>query len=405
LTRQEIGMSEPLESPSRIEPCWLENIPLEIGDLIADLTSASERLGSRLHPYTAANLADLVRVMNCYYSNLIEGHHTKPREIERALANDLDPDETRRNLQVEAVAHIRVQRWIDRQYAAGSLAEPASVEFIRHLHGAFYVEAPDAMLWIGERERRFRMEPGAFRADVAHDVAVGRHRPPPSDRVEAFMQHFAQRYRLQLRGTSARILAMAAAHHRLNYIHPFPDGNGRVSRLMSHAIALQAGIGASGLWSVSRGLARGLESRHEYKRMMDYADTPRQGDLDGRGNLSERALIEFIAWFLKVCLDQVAFMRDLFDFDRLALRLKGSMERQGLKHEAFHILERVLLQGEMPRGEAERITGLRERSARQVLASLIELGILGSATPKGPVSLRFPADAVDILFPRFFAET
>jgi hypothetical protein len=44
-------------------------------------------------------------------------------------------------------------------------------------------------------------------------------------------------------------------------------------------MAHTAGIGAYGLWSVSRGLARGLESRGEYKGMMDYADTPRQSDL------------------------------------------------------------------------------------------------------------------------------
>ncbi len=398
-------MSELPEAPSRIEPCWLEQIPLEIGDLIADLTSAAERLGSRLHPQTTRNLADLVRVMNCYYSNLIEGHHTRPRDIERALANDLDSDQTRRNLQLEALAHIRVQRSIDQQLAEGTLPEPASVEFIRQLHRAFYAEAPDRMLWIGEGARRFRMEPGEFRTDAAQNVAVGRHIPPQSERVAAFMQHFAERYRLEPRGTSARILAMAAAHHRLNYIHPFPDGNGRVSRLMSHAMGLMAGIGASDLWSVSRGLARGLQGPQEYKRMMDLADTPRQGDLDGRGNLSQRALTEFTTWFIRVCLDQVTFMQGLFDFDRLLVRLKTYVERQALRPEAMHLLERVLLQGEMPRGEAERITGLKERTARQVLAGLVGQGILASDTPKGPVSLRFPAATLDLLFPRLFAES
>ncbi|MFO1033172.1 MAG: hypothetical protein U1E15_03475 [Hyphomicrobiales bacterium] len=72
-----------------------------------------------------------------------------------------------------------------------------------------------------------------------------------------------------------------------------------VSRLMSHAMGHAAGIGAHGLWSVSRGLARGLESRSDYKRMMDHADMPRQGDLDGRGNLSLRALVAFSEWFLR----------------------------------------------------------------------------------------------------------
>jgi len=342
--------------------------------------------------------------MNCYYSNLIEGHHTKPRDIERALANDLDGEETRRNLQVEARAHIHVQRMIDRRYAEGSLPEPASVDFLHELHRAFYDEVPDAMLVIESAGCRFRMEPGAFRTESEHDVAVGRHIPPSSGQVEAFMRHFEQRYCLKPMGKGGRIIAMAAAHHRLNYIHPFPDGNGRVSRLMSHAMGLSAGIGASGLWSVSRGLARGLYSRQEYKQMMDHTDMPRQGDLDGRGNLSQKALVTFIDWFLKVCLDQVAFMGNLFEFDHLAGRLKLYVERQQLKPHAFHILERVLLQGEMPRGEAERITGLKERGARMILASLVEQGILGSDTPKGSVSLRFSSDAVDLLFPRLFAE-
>ncbi len=398
-------MTQTFESPARIEPCLLDTIPLALTDRIANLTTAAERLGHRLHPQTAGNLADLVRVMNCYYSNLIEGHHTKPRDIERALVNDLDGEEARRNLQVEARAHIHVQRMIDRRYAEGTLPEPAAVDFLHELHRAFYAEAPEAMLKIEGAGRHFRMEPGAFRTELHQDVAVGRHIPPGSHQVEAFMRHFEQRYRLEAMGKGGRIIAMAAAHHRLNYIHPFPDGNGRVSRLMSHAMGLSAGIGASGLWSVSRGLARGIHSRQEYKQMMDHADMPRQGDLDGRGNLSQKALIDFIDWFLEVCLDQVAFMGDLFEFDHLAGRLKRYVERQQLKTQAFLILERVLLQGEMPRGEAERITGLKERGARMVLASLIEQGILGSDTPKGAVSLRFPSDAVDLLFPRLFAET
>lgn len=125
--------------------------------------------------------------------------------------------------------------------------------------------------------------------EAGHDVAVGGHLPPSSERVPDFMEYFEKQYRFKTLGTSARIMAIGAAHHRFNYIHPFPDGNGRVSRLMSHAMAHCAGIGAHGLWSISRGLARGLargpEGRDEYKSKMDYADTPRQGDLDGRGNL------------------------------------------------------------------------------------------------------------------------
>ncbi len=392
------------ETPARIEPCLLDEAGAEILDLVAALSGAAQRLGARLHPRSASGLADLVRVMNCYYSNLIDGHNTTPREIERALANQFEDNQERRALQIEARAHIRLQREIDRRHAVGDLPEPASVPFLTWLHREFYRDAPEAMLAIHAPNRTLHMEPGAFRSAMDHEVAVGRHLPPSPDRVEAFMAHFAQRYRFAPLGPGSRIVAIAAAHHRLNYIHPFLDGNGRVSRLMSHAMALEAGIGAHGLWSVSRGLARGLDSRSDYQRMMDHADTPRQGDLDGRGNLSRRALGEFTAWFLKICLDQVTFMSDLFALDTLVGRLKLYVSRRELRPEAFPLLEQMLHRGELPRGEADRITGLKERSARDLLAKLIADGVVGSDTPKGPVSLRFPLDAADILFPRLFPE-
>jgi Fic family protein len=198
-------------------------------------------------------------------------------------------------------------------------------------------------------------------------------------------------------------MAIASAHHRFTYIHPFPDGNGRVGRLMSHAMALKAGIGAHGLWSVSRGLARGLDSRSEYKRMLDHADTPRQGDLDGRGNLSQQALVAFTEWFLKVCLDQVTFMSGLFELDNLARRLRVYVDRSDhLKPDAAKLLEEALVRGQFDRGEASRITGLPERTARRVLNDVIQEGLLASSSPKGPVSLRFPAAALDVLFPRLY---
>jgi Fic family protein len=250
------------------------------------------------------------------------------------------------------------------------------------------------------------MVPGEWRTRPEHDVMVGRHLPPSSECVDAFMRHFESRYRSAKMGKAGRIMAIAAAHHRLNFIHPFPDGNGRVSRLMSHAMGLSAGIGAHGLWSVSRGLARGLESRGEYKRMMDYADTQRQGDLDGRGNLSQWALNDFVLWFLRVCQDQVTFMSGLFDLDSLAGRLRNFADRsEVLKPETARLFEEALIRGEFERGEAARITGLPERTARRALNDTIALGLLGSETPKGKLSLRFPADTLDALFPRLFPET
>lgn len=392
-----------LEDPSRIEPCQLSEYPERLADTLSEIAATAAVLGKQLHPSSAASLGDLVRVMNCYYSNLIEGHDTRPRDIERALFDELASDSERRNLQLEARAHIRVQRLIDERFALGTLPEPASRSFVTWIHEQFYEGAPDEALVIAGGRGTFRMTPGAIRTSIQHDNAIGRHVPPSSAVVGGFLDYFEQRFHLAPLGAASKIVAIAISHHRFNYIHPFPDGNGRVSRLMSHAMVLQAGIGAHGLWSISRGLARGLSDRGEYKRMMDLADEPRRGALDGRGNLSLVALSEFVLWFCEVALDQLRFMSSLFALEALADRLRGYVEQSlGLSASAAKLASAVLHRGELPRGEAALVTGLPERTARQLLSRLTEAGLLASSTPKGPVSLRFDSTSAETLFPRLF---
>src|SRR5439155_26890926 len=82
-------------------------------DLTLDLTRKSAGFRRSLPDSLLTSLADLVRAMNCYYSNLIEGHDTHPVDIERAMKNDYSQDARKRDLQLEAKAHIAVQKWID----------------------------------------------------------------------------------------------------------------------------------------------------------------------------------------------------------------------------------------------------------------------------------------------------
>ncbi len=403
-------------SPTRIEPARIDLLAGDMPDLLAEVVAKAEGLGRSLHPTTAANLADLVRLMNTYYSNLIEGHNTRPRDIERALAGVRDDDQ--RDLQQEAVAHYRLQERIDRQAADGTLADPADPDFLRELHRDFYAGASPEILTIRSGDRSFVMVPGEWRSKPEQDVEIGRHVPPPSSQVSAFMDYFRLRFAFEPtpggvmqgvgQGKAKRILAMATAHHRFNWIHPFPDGNGRVSRLMSHAMAHEAGIGAHGLWSISRGLARGLqpgpEGRQEYKQHMAGADEPRQGDRDGRGHLSLKRLEIFATWFLQICLDQLGYMSDLFELGTLSKRLDRYVAlHDALAPESARLLQETLVRGEIDRGEASRITQLPERTARRVLKQVIDAGLLASNTPKGPVSLRFPSDTLEILFPRLYA--
>ena len=246
--------------------------------------------------------------------------------------------------------------------------------------------------------------PGRFRFEADGEVSDGRHLPPSSSRVAAFMVYFDKRFAGAEASPSTRIIAIASAHPRLNYIHPFPDGNGRVSRLMSHAMALWAGIGGQGLWSISRGLARGIEDRGDYKRMMDYADTPRQGERDGRGNLSEQALHSFCRWFLRVMLDQIQFSSRMFDLaglERRYLRLIADVMED---KRAPTLMAAVLRHGSLERGDAEIVLKTSERTARNTLSDLVRAGFLKSNSPKTPVRIAFPLEYRERLFPNLFAD-
>lgn len=393
-----------LETPARIEPCGIEEaIPVALADLVLEIRSSAEALCRQLHPDTAEELCAMTRIVNAYFSNLIEGHNTPPHDIEAALAGRLDEVENR-PLAEEAAAHVRVQACIDDTAARGELPEPTSVAFICDLHRRFYDAMPEELRFTEHDGQRKEIIPGAFRA-AGEEVSVGRHLPPSASRIPAFMGHFALRYRGLTTGPTGRILSIPAAHHRLNYIHPFLDGNGRVSRLMSHGMCQAAGIGGHGLWSISRGLARGLQDPAEYKERMDAADQPRRGDRDGRGNLSLSTLTSFTGWFLTVMLDQIRFTEAMFDLNRLQERytrlivdLYPGKERLPL------LVTHILRHGKMARGDARFVTGASERSARSDLGELISGGFLKSATPKGPLRVAFPLDYRERLFPNLFTD-
>jgi len=367
---------------------------------------ASE-LGGQLHPITRKSVADLLRIINTYHSNLIEGHNTRPRDIERALAGNLSSSRERRALQLEARAHIDVQHLVEQRLAANAGLKITDIEFLLFLHREFYERMPEEGRKVrdddGTHERT--VIPGKLRED---EVNVGRHVPPPPAALPRFLERFSQVYDPdQLKGLD-EVIAIAASHHRLLWIHPFLDGNGRVARLFTDAYLRHAGLGAHGLWTASRGLAR---HRSRYFEALAAADAERWNDYDGRGARSEAALTAFCEFFLGICLDQVRFMNGLLGLEGLIARIEGYVARRAagglgakLPPEAGSLLREVLLRGEVARGEAARITGTSERTARRILNTLTSEKLLLSDTPKGPVRLGLAMHAVGFYFPQLFPE-
>jgi Fic family protein len=389
------------ETISLMEPLLIaETSPHRPGltDLALELAQKSAGFRHSLPSGLLSSLANLVRSMNCYYSNLIEGHDTHPVDIERALKDDYSRDAHKRDLQLEAKAHIDVQAWIDN---GGLRGRASTVDGLCETHRRFCESLPDELLWLPNVTDKDRIQviPGQLRR---HSVAVGRHVAISASAVPRFLNRFEEVY--SKLGKTETIIAAAAAHHRFAWIHPFADGNGRVARLMSHATLLEA-LDTGAVWSVARGLARNVES---YKAHLAACDVIRRGDLDGRGHLSEETLAAFTRFFLTTCLDQVAFMERLMQPHELRTRIllwaEEEIRLDKLPPKSGAILEAVLYRGKLPRAETAGIVGTGERHARRVVSALLERGVLVSESSRAPLRLAFPAALAARWMPGLFPE-
>lgn len=181
------------ETVSLIEPLTLSESSrrrASLTDLALELAQRSAGFRRSLPESLLAPLAGLVRSMNCYYSNLIEGHDTHPIDIERALNGEYSQDANKRDLQLEARAHIAVQQWID---DGGLKGRAVTADAIREIHRRFCEHLPDDLLWALDpaTKEKIRVVPG----DLRHrDVAVGAHIPVSPGAVPRFLRRFEEVY-------------------------------------------------------------------------------------------------------------------------------------------------------------------------------------------------------------------
>jgi len=371
--------------------------------LAHELSEASACLDAALVPSTARSFSTLVENMNCYYSNLIEGHKILPIDIEEALQEATDKSE-QKDSQSLAFAHVEADRWSKQQ----SLTKDTLLSFLLGIHRVFCQHLPNDLLRLSDGSI---MKPGELRP-TNKEVQVGRHLAPKAETLGPFLTRYTNVYGQKLEWAKKNgifkldgILASFAAHHRLAWIHPFLDGNGRVARIALDAMLRECGVNGSYLWSMSRGFAKTADS---YKAKLAGADEHRMGDLDGRGNLSEKRLAEFIEYSLRTAIDQTKYMGSMFSLENFQTRAEGYFNRVrfDLRPESAYLFLHAFRFGEFERGKAGRITGLSERVARDVLGQLLKEGFLLSDSPKGKVRAGFPVHALGSLLPNLYpAET
>jgi Fic family protein len=384
-------------------PFFPEKGENELHALILELKEEAGRLSAAMHPVTAAAVSRLVVNMNSYYSNLIEGQYTHPVDIEKALKKDYSTDEKKRILQMESEAHVHVNEAMRTRLAERPAIDICSADFLCWLHGEFYEHLPHSLRTVRtDMGEEWEVVPGQLRT---RDVAVGDHVAPASDAIGGFMERFEANYTPhEVKDPVMRILAIAASHHRLAWIHPFLDGNGRVTRLFSEAYFIKEGLGANGLWSISRGLAF---FKKEYYDRLHNADMRRISDYDGRGNLSDTYLMEFCLFFLRTAIDQVRFMSSLFDIDAMLGRIgefTGLMSARGeMRPESKYLLEEVFLRGRVNKSEIMHITGKSETIARPIMNDLLAKGLLKTGEEfRAPLTMNFPIKYTPYLFPKLY---
>lgn len=375
-----------------------------LSELTSEILKASGCLAGRIHSvHVLKRVADLIREMNCYYSNLIEGHKTLPRDIERALKRDFSANETQRDNQQLSVAHIAVEKLMEDRLA-NETVDVYAPEFLCWLHREFYMRLPERLHWAtSKNSKRYRIAPGSLRDFM---VDVGRHIPPDFAALPQFMSRFHTFYGDKHILETDRLVVIAAAHHRLAWIHPFGDGNGRVIRLQSQALLIRHGIASHGLWTLSRGLARW---RQRYYTALESADLGRQGDLDGRGNLSDAGLAAFCVFFLGNMLDQVQFMSGLLDLSALRTRVERYFQFQALhleryREELMRIVRALVDEGEIPRARVQEITGKAATVSVEIIKLGLNEGLFETPSPKGPLRAAFPAKIHEFYFPQLFLD-
>lgn len=378
--------------PSKTTPA-LEQLAL-------DVASSSAALGRGLHPLILAELERFMEKINSYYTNAMEGNPSKLKDIEAALNKKLAKDQAARNYQLEHLAHISVQEAMFERLRLEPELRVCSEPFLRWLHEQFYLKLPETMRFAKtESGRLVPVVPGELRD---RGITVGRHDAPQSGaEIRGHLAKFEEFLGPDALAGTRRLFGMAAAHHRLLWIHPFYDGNGRVARLFTSAYGARIGVGEGRLWSVTRAFAR---DRAAYDGHLAMADLSPRNSLDGRGPLSEEALVEFCGFFLRSCLEQIRFMGEALTLAELERRYRrfvdGLSQEKTISKAGVKVLARLLTRGEVPRSEVPEMCAVKPRRASIIIKELLDSKAARSETAYGALRLNITADMAAVMFPK-----
>lgn len=239
----------------------------------------------RPQPNRQANEADIA-----HYSNLIENIDSYVEEIEQELKNTGQTSHDRVSDHARLItAPVHARRSV---FSNTDLKCLYSSELLKLVHLSLVSSMPKSACVLDEGAKQ--LVGGQFRCD---EVIVGKHLAPPPRRIPSLLNRYSAYYDAIGVSDPLRFVAIAAAHHRLMWVHPFLDGNGRLARIHSEWLFYHCANKHPATQNLNREIFKTVD---EYRSKLSLADAPRQGSYDGRGALSEKYLIGFCEYFLSV---------------------------------------------------------------------------------------------------------
>ena len=197
-----------------------------------------------LPPDWSRQLDELNRIRAVHGTTALEGNPLSEEAVGEQLRRQADPgasseEGSREQRQVRNAG--RAQNWVRQRFVPGS--RPLQVSDILEMH---------RLLTEGSDDRN--NVPGRLRT---HGVVVGTpglggvHRCAPHEDVPRLMDRFVEFVASRDVGAQHPVVRALLAHFFLVTIHPFGDGNGRVSRLVEAGILFQGAYNVHGFYGLS----------------------------------------------------------------------------------------------------------------------------------------------------------
>ena len=324
-------------------------------DLIAIEGHKQAALNLMLPPEWQAQLDRLNRVRAVHGTTAIEGNPFTEAEVDLQIFGLPQGQESRRlsREQLQIRNAQRAQEWVSQRFAPSS--SPVSLEDLLTMH-RLVTEESDEGQNIPGRLRNYVVTVGSSEMGGVH---YGAPQETLSERMEEFISFLHSRRFRQ----NHPVIKALLSHFFLVTIHPFGDGNGRVSRLLEAGILFQSEYNIHGFYGLSNYFYR---NEAEYKRLLQECRQGTPFDVTPFIQFGVRGFAEELTGinnFVKNKLNRLVYKQMIEQCRRTYL----SPRRRVLNEREFNLLTYLLTETEPTDPFSE--SGTRQIRFRDLLGS------------------------------------